>query len=78
MSNLSSHLKVSIEDSKISEISKFNLGSYFEIFGIHITQNWVSQQLVPFDMLSHIMNMHTMLNYNETFKYKLDMAQNIT
>ncbi len=47
---------VSIEDSKIREISQSTLGPYFEIFWlcIPITENPVFRQLVSFDMLSHI------------------------
>ncbi len=48
--------RLSIEESKICEISKSTLRLYFEIFWlcIPITQNLVFRQLVPFNMLSHI------------------------
>ena len=44
------------EDSKICDISKLTLGPYFEIFWLFTSlfKNQVLQQLVPFDMLSHI------------------------
>ncbi len=54
--NPSSNLRLSIEDSKVCEISKSTLGLDFDIFRlcIPITQNLIFRQLVPFDMLSHI------------------------
>ncbi len=51
--------RVSIGGSqnKICEIAKLTLGPYFEIFWLctgPVNQNWVSQQLVPFNMLNQI------------------------
>ncbi len=48
--------RLSIEGSKVCEISKSTLRLYLEIFWIciPIIQNVVFRQLVPFDMLSHI------------------------
>ncbi len=50
-------LRLSIEDSKVCEISQLTLGIYFEIFWfcIPITQNLIFRKLVPFDMLSHLL-----------------------
>ena len=56
---LQSTWRVSIEDSKICETSKSTVEPYFEIFWFctPVTQNQVFRQLVPFNMLSHMLCM---------------------
>ncbi len=73
-------LRLSIEDSKVPvfEISKLTLGLYFETFlnCIPITQNPVFRQLVPFDMLSHILK--CTINFTLKLYYTIVFEVNTT
>ena len=60
------HLRLTIEDSKVCEISKLTLGLYFEIFWlcIPIIQNLVFRQLVPFDYVQSHLGCVLLLGWN--------------